>query len=146
MFYPLFSRLMPSQPLQNASHHIRYTKEIPGDKSQWSRFNYHFFFCTGQNTGLCPQFPDLHISWKCQNDGLPLKMLGGTAIVPGKHFYRLPKDWEKESTDVLLFKQNQKIFCVLLDQSTYSFYSNSSRQSCLLRCHNSQKQRKEVHR
>lgn len=44
MFYPLFSRLVPPQLFQNASHHIRYTKEIPGDKSQWSWFNYDFLF------------------------------------------------------------------------------------------------------
>lgn len=44
MFYPLFSRLVPSQPLQNASHHIRNTKEIPGGKSQLGRFNYSLFF------------------------------------------------------------------------------------------------------
>lgn len=125
MFYSLFSRLVPSQPLQNASHHIRNKKEIPGDKSQWNRFNYSFFFFFHWPKYWFMSTVSRPISWKCQNEELPLKTLGGTAIPPAKHFYRLPKDLEKKCVHVLLFKQN----------SSHMKHIRISFVSCLIRAH-----------
>lgn len=148
MFYPLFSRLVPPQPLQNASHHIRKYQETNHSGADLTTA---FFFALAKILVYVHRFQTYILAENVKMMGCHWKHL---EVLPYCLVNILTDSQRTERRKALTsycsnrtpatLKHIRKFFVSCLIRA-HTHFTVTHQDSCSLRCCNSQKQRKEVH-